>query len=132
MSSLDRTDVRPNRTRAALALVRRRYWQRVRARPWLSAAALLLPGLGTVFVAYVPPLVIANILGMLVRNPRRAGSDFVLPVGVLVVSWLFGELLWRLAAWTISRAEVRAMESLYIEAMDELFAKDAAFFHDNF
>src|SRR5687767_4097346 len=32
----------------------------------------------------------------------------------------------------MTRMEVRGMESLYIEAMDELLAKDPAFFQDNF
>ena len=37
-----------------------------------------------------------------------------------------------MAAALIARAEIRGMEALYIEAMDELLAKDLAFFHDNF
>src|SRR5687767_13368509 len=32
----------------------------------------------------------------------------------------------------MARMEIRGMESLYIEAMDELLAKDVAFFHNNF
>ncbi|MFL6124189.1 ABC transporter ATP-binding protein, partial [Actinophytocola sp.] len=32
----------------------------------------------------------------------------------------------------IARAEIRGIESLYVEAMDELLGKDLAFFHDNF
>ena len=32
----------------------------------------------------------------------------------------------------IARAEICGIQSLYVEAMDELLAKDLAFFHDNF
>jgi ATP-binding cassette subfamily B protein len=32
----------------------------------------------------------------------------------------------------MARTEIRAMEALYIEAMDELLAKDVSFFHNNF
>src|SRR5262249_9844176 len=38
----------------------------------------------------------------------------------------------RLAAPAVARAEIRGIESLYIEAMDELLAKDLAFFHNNY
>ncbi|HLQ77255.1 MAG TPA: ABC transporter ATP-binding protein, partial [Terriglobia bacterium] len=46
--------------------------------------------------------------------------------------WLAGEAMWRLAAPFIARAEIRGIESLYVEAMDELLAKDLAFFQDNY
>jgi ATP-binding cassette, subfamily B, bacterial len=46
--------------------------------------------------------------------------------------WLAGEVAWRLAILLMTRMEIRGMESLYIEAMDELLAKDLAFFHNNF
>src|SRR5678815_3442924 len=39
---------------------------------------------------------------------------------------------WRIAIALMIRAEVRGMEALYIEAMDELLAKDLSFFHRNF
>src|SRR5204863_3731743 len=46
--------------------------------------------------------------------------------------WLAGEVLWRIAASFIARAEIRGMEALYVEAMDELLAKDLSFFQDNY
>ncbi len=46
--------------------------------------------------------------------------------------WFAGEVVWRGAEALIARAEIRGIESLYVEAMDELLAKDLAFFHDNF
>src|SRR5262249_61734819 len=46
--------------------------------------------------------------------------------------WLSGEVVWRIAAPLIARAEIRGIESLYLEAMDELLAKDLAFFQDNY
>ena len=39
---------------------------------------------------------------------------------------------WRMALLLMSRMEIRAMEALYIEAMDELLVKDLSFFHNNF
>ena len=46
--------------------------------------------------------------------------------------WLAGEVVWRVAVALIARVEIRGIEALYIEAMDELLAKDLAFFQDNF
>ena len=46
--------------------------------------------------------------------------------------WLAGEIIWRVAFVLIARAEIRGIEALYIEAMDELLAKDLAFFQDNY
>ncbi len=46
--------------------------------------------------------------------------------------WLAGEAVWRLALYFMIRTEIRSMQALYIEAMDELLAKDLSFFHDNF
>lgn len=45
---------------------------------------------------------------------------------------LLAELMWRLGLHCLNRLAARGIERLYITGMDELFAKDAAFFHDNF
>jgi ATP-binding cassette subfamily B protein len=49
-------------------------------------------------------------------------------VGVL----LFAEALWRIGIHCLNRLECHGIENLYVIGMDELLAKDAAFFHDNF
>ena len=45
---------------------------------------------------------------------------------------LFAEVLWRIGIHCLNRLDGRGIENLYIIGMDELLAKDAAFFHDNF
>ena len=94
--------------------------------------ALLLPGIGDVLVFYAPPLVVAQLLGAFARNePLTMGmlTPYVLTFTAL---WFAGEVVWRAAEALITRSEIRGIESLYVEAMDELLAKDLAFFHDNF
>ena len=118
--------------RAAIRLVLRRYARQVRARPWLAAISLVLPGIGNIFVHYVPALAIAHLLGTLARDSHASLGELVTPVVLVAVAWLGGEALWRVAGWLLSRLEYHAMRALYIEAMDELFAKDVGFFHDNF
>jgi ATP-binding cassette subfamily B protein len=122
----------PGKLRESIRLVIRRYVRQVKARKWLSAASLLLPGIGNIFVHYVPPLAIAHLLATLARNAHPSFRELAIPVVLLAVAWFGGEAIWRLAAYWLQRIETIAMRALYIEAMDELFAKDVGFFHDNF
>jgi ATP-binding cassette subfamily B protein len=120
------------RLRAALQLVLRRYLAQLRQRPLLSAAALVLPGLGNLLIFYAPPLVVARLLGRVTGDEPLTLARVWPSVALLAALWLAGEVIWRLAGFTIARVEVRSMEALYVEALDELLAKDVAFFHDNF
>ena len=44
----------------------------------------------------------------------------------------FAEVVWRIGIHCLNRLDGRGIENLYVTGMDELLAKDAAFFHDNF
>lgn len=98
----------------------------------MAALALLLPGIGNVFVFYVPPLAIARLLSMLANGQQPSTRELAGPVLVLSASWLGGEALWRMSNWLVARVEYHAIGALYVEAMDELFVKDVGFFHENF
>ena len=45
---------------------------------------------------------------------------------------LLAEILWRIGIHCLNRLDGRGIENLYVIGLDELLAKDAAFFHDNF
>jgi ATP-binding cassette subfamily B protein len=45
---------------------------------------------------------------------------------------LLAEALWRVGVHCLNRTDGRGIENLYVIGMNELLAKDAAFFHDNF
>ena len=132
MSSHDASHPEPDRLRAAIRLVVRRYARQVRSRPWRAAASLVLPGIGTIFVHYIPPLAIAHVLATLARDSHASVGELVAPVVLLAVAWLAGEAIWRVAIWLLQRLECQAIDALYIEALDDLLAKDVGFFHDNF
>jgi ATP-binding cassette subfamily B protein len=132
MPSHNPSDDETLRLRAAIRLVMSRYLRRVRARPWLATASLVLPGVGNIFVHYVPALAIARLLAILAHNPQAGVGELAPLVVLLAVAWLGGEALWRCAGLAVQRLECHAIGELYIEAMDELFAKDAGFFHNNF
>src|SRR5262245_34089229 len=122
----------PLRFGAALRLVIRRYIAQVRRRPLVSLPALILPGIGDVLVFYTPPLIIARLLGAFARQESLSAGQLVPYVAAFAGLWLSGEAMWRISAPFIARAEIRSMEALYVEAMDELLAKDLAFFQDNY
>lgn len=99
---------------------------------WLSIPSLLLPGIGSTFVFYVPPLVIA----MIARdfNGQIPSSVWQLApyLAILAGAWLFGELCWHISFILMAKYQSRVITNLYIYALDELVKKDATFFNDNF
>src|SRR5262249_42041148 len=117
---------------AGLKIVLQRYWAQIRRRPALAIPALLLPAIGDVLAFYVPPLIVAKLLSAFARQGQLSARDLIPFVLTFTAVWLAGEVVWRIAAPLIARAEIRGIESLYLEAMDELLAKDLAFFQDNY
>jgi ATP-binding cassette, subfamily B, bacterial len=132
MTATNNADRDPERLTQALRLVVRRYVRQIRRRPAVALPALLLPGVGNVLVFYAPPLVIARLLGTFSRNEDLTAGQLAPYVLTFAGLWAAGEVLWRVAASFIAHAEIRGMEALYIEAMDELLAKDLSFFQDNY
>ncbi|CAM5512370.1 hypothetical protein STANM309S_04424 [Streptomyces tanashiensis] len=121
----------PNKGSVLLAL--RFYARELLRLRWLTAPALLLPALGNIGINYIAPLVVAKLVGRIAGDGTGGGLGRLLPyvlafAGVL----LLGEALWRVGLHCLNRLDARGIENLYVIGMDELFAKDAAFFHDNF
>ncbi|MEW2135739.1 ABC transporter ATP-binding protein [Streptomyces sp. NPDC005409] len=110
-----------------------RYYGRELARlRWLTVPTMLLPALGNIGINYLAPLVIAKLVGR-IADEATPSVGSMLPyvlgfAGVLLLS----EAAWRLGLHCLNRLDARGIERLYVIGMDELFAKDAAFFHDNF
>src|SRR5688572_15989058 len=122
----------PGRLSAALRLVLRRYMAQIRRRPAIAIPALLLPGIADALIFYAPPLVVARLLGAFARDERLSVDELTPYLLTFAGVWLAGEAIWRVALLLMARADIGGMESLYIEAMDELLAKDLSFFHNNF
>jgi ATP-binding cassette, subfamily B, bacterial len=122
----------PRRLSQALRLVLTRYSRQIRRRPRIAVPALLLPALGDVLTVYAPPLVVARLLGAFARDERLSASELTPYVLTFAGLWLTGQIIWRIAITLMIRTEIRGIEALYIEAMDELLAKDVSFFHDNY
>ncbi|MFG3288040.1 ABC transporter ATP-binding protein [Streptomyces sp. NPDC048179] len=129
-SSVDLPATGPRKGAVLLAL---RYYGRELARlKWLTLPAMLLPALGNIGINYLAPLVVAKLVGR-IADGHGLGLGTALPyvlgfAGVL----LLAETLWRIGLHCLNRLDALGIERLYVVGMDELFAKDAAFFHDNF
>ena len=132
MSTATDVDRDPLRLSQALRLVVRRYAAQIRARPAIAIPALLLPAVGDVLTIYAPPLVVARLLGAFARQERLSPADLAPYVLTFAGLWLAGQIVWRIAIALMIRAEIRGMERLYIEAMEELLAKDLSFFQNNY
>ena len=125
-------DLEKDRLGAALRFVLRRYVAQVRRWPLLAAGAFLLPAVGDVLTLYAPPLVVARLLGVFASNRQLTADELQPYILTFVALWVSGQIVWRIGVALIARVEIRALEALYIEAMDELLAKDLAFFHNNY
>ena len=116
----------------AMRLAVASYFGQLRTDWRVSAPALLLPGLGSILTVYLPPLVVSAVITRLVKSDGLELGDVLPAVLLFAAAWLSGEVLWRFGIHFLNRADSRGVERLYLTGMDELLAKDLAFFHDNF
>jgi len=121
----------PARKRAVLLALRCYGGQLTRL--WrFTVPAMLLPALGNTCISYIAPLIIALLVARFASHvPTGIGATMPYVLGFAGVL-LFAEVLWRIGIHCLNRLDGRGIENLYIIGMDELLAKDAAFFHDNF
>src|SRR6201996_9278143 len=121
----------PARKRAVV-LALRFYGGQLRHLWRYTGPALLLPAVGNTCISYIAPLIVAQLVGRLVGHGSfglgAAAKYLIAFAGVL----LFAEFIWRIGIHALNRLDGRGIENLYVIGMDELLAKDAAFFHDNF
>ncbi|NHI06158.1 ABC transporter ATP-binding protein [Streptomyces sp. KO7888] len=118
--------------RSAVVLALRHYLRELLRLRRLALPALLLPAVGNIGIRYVAPLLIAKLAGQAADGDGLAlgpALPYVLGFGVTL---LLAEAVWRVGQHCLNRVDALGMEHLYVRGMDELLAKDAAFFHDNF
>lgn len=118
--------------RSAVLLALRHYGRELVRMRRIAVPAMLLPALGTTAIFYVAPLLVAQLAGAMAGGATfdmTTAAPMVLGfAGVL----LAGEALWRVGIHCLNRVDGRGIERLYVIGMNELLAKDAAFFHENF
>lgn len=117
---------------SAVRLVLRYYGREMARRKAIMIPAMLGPALGNVCQLYIAPLLVAILVGKVAATGDSsfgALAPYVVAFGaVLFVS----EVFWRIGIHFLNRLDANGIEHLYNTAMDELLAKDSAFFHNNF
>ncbi|MFE6891603.1 ABC transporter ATP-binding protein [Streptomyces sp. NPDC057694] len=98
----------------------------------LAVPAMLLPALGNVGINYVAPLVVAHLVGRFAGGGAIDAGDALPYVAAFAGVLLLAETMWRIGIHCLNRVDAQGVERLYVYGMDELYAKDATFFHDNF
>ncbi|MFI1420833.1 ABC transporter ATP-binding protein [Streptomyces sp. NPDC020731] len=130
MATTDTQGPTPGRSAVLLAL--RLYGREMSRLRRLALPALLLPAVGNIGIRYVAPLLIAKLAGQAADDgglTPASALPYVLGFGAVL---LLAETVWRIGQHCLNRVDALGMEHLYVLGMDELLAKDAAFFHDNF
>src|SRR3989338_1330702 len=107
------------RNMTAIKMVLRHYFKCMRANWKIILPALLLPGIGSIFVLYVPPLFIAKILTQYSGSGTVTGKVWHY-VAWLAAAWMLGEIFWRVGMIYLAKADAIGMRQLYLKAMDYL------------
>ncbi|MGW4753030.1 ABC transporter ATP-binding protein [Streptomyces chartreusis] len=122
--------VLPGKRSVLLAL--RHYGRELTRLKWLAMPTMALSAVGNIGINYVAPLIVAKLVGEIAGDGDITVATTLPYVAGFVGVLLFSEALWRVALHCLNRLDALGIEHLYVVGMDELFAKDSAFFHDNF
>jgi ATP-binding cassette, subfamily B, bacterial len=118
--------------KAAVLLALRHYGRELARHRRVAVPGLLLPALGNTCLYYLAPLIIAEFAGRLAGGGGTSAATVLPYVLGFAGLMLLAEILWRIGIHCLNRTGGRGIEHLYVVGMNELLAKDAAFFHDNF
>ena len=130
ISREDEGEEKPDK--GSVMLAARYYWREV-TRLWRFALpAVLGPALGNIGILYLAPLVVARLVTRIAGNSHLAFGSMLPYVLEFTGLLMFSEVVWRIGIHFLNRLDALGIEHLYVVGLDELFAKDSAFFHDNF
>ncbi|MBI4095084.1 MAG: ABC transporter ATP-binding protein [Candidatus Liptonbacteria bacterium] len=119
-------------TTSAVRQVLRDYISQYRAFLRHAVFAFLAPAVGTIFVFFVPPLIVGNLLNILVKQGTISIAvvwPYIFAFGAL---WFLGELLGRLGIHFLIKLEVGGLRNLGEIAFRRLSERDYDFYVSNF
>src|SRR4051794_2514152 len=126
------TPEKPKQRGAAIRLGLRLYFREMGRRKVLTGTAVVLPAIGNIAQSYLLPLIVADLVGRMAAGEVLT-RELVTPYVVgFFLAMFAGHVCWRIGIHCLNRVDVNGIERLYIDGMDALLAKDAAFFHENF
>lgn len=118
--------------RGSVLLALRYYGKELARRKRLTLPAMLMPAMGNIGINYVAPLVVAKLVGHIAGDGNDDIGSMLPYVLAFAGVLLLAEVCWRVGVHFLNRLDALGIEHLYVQGMDELYAKDASFFHDNF
>jgi ATP-binding cassette, subfamily B, bacterial len=118
--------------KTAVLLALRHYGRELFRLRLVAVPGLLLPSLGNTCLYYLAPLVVAQLAGRLAGGADTSTATVLPYVLAFAGLLLLAECVWRVGVHCLNRTNGHGIENLYVVGMNELLAKDAAFFHDNF
>ena len=93
---------------------------------------LFFPGIGSIFVFYVPPVIIGSLIDRFVNDGAislEAAGGYLFAFAGL---WILGEIFWRFGMHLIMLGEAKGLEDLSNEAYQKLLERDYTFYTNNF
>jgi ATP-binding cassette subfamily B protein len=100
-------------------------------RPLDAILPILLSGIGTVLVQYVPGLFVAGILDK-VTNSSATLNALMMPVAFIVLSMTVGEIINRFASFLVSRMESYQMQQIAEQTFKDFINRPMSFHNNNF
>ena len=120
-----------NRNKSAVRMVLKQYIAAYKKYKWDAIPVMILPGIGSIFIFYMTPLVVARIITDF--SGKAITVDALAPYLIAFAGiMLIGELLWRIAFIFLARLTSKSLSMLYNFAMQEIIKREIGFFHDNF
>jgi ATP-binding cassette subfamily B protein len=119
-------------TTGAVRQVLRDYTDQYRAYPGYALMSFLMPAIGTILVFFVPPLIVARLINVFVKQ-GSISPELVWPyIAVFGGLWLSGEILWRIGFHFLVKLEAKGFYNLGQLAFRRLSDRDYDFYANNF
>lgn len=108
------------------------YLQQMKRNWKISLPAILFPGVGSIFIFFIPTYVVARLVTEIASDANLDPGKLFIYVAIIGGTWLTGEALWRLAYFFNAKVCARGIGALYENAVQLLLRKDNDFFNNNF
>lgn len=115
----------------ALKLAIKNYYDTAKENLKDTLIGLGLPAIGSILIFYIPPILVTKI----VENTLRQGfaiSEVLIYIVLFGISWILGEIAWRIGIHFIIKAEHNGVKSLYEKGLQKILRHDLDFFINSF
>ncbi len=119
-------------SKAAVRQVLVDYWQQYKRQPLHSLIAFLLPAIGSIFVFFVPPLIVAQLVDTLATGDVLTLESIGWHLALFGLFWFLGESLWRVGRHYLIKIEASGLSALSKEGFKRLASRDYDFYTNHF